>query len=75
MAGVPAEKGRSAYAINTDPERRTSSGPGEPAEILRGQPDGVLPKIRNVPILSFMESKEIRESLEGFVQLPLRDDR
>jgi hypothetical protein len=38
-----------------------------------GRSGGVLPRVRDVPIRSFVESKEIRESLEGFFQLPLRD--
>jgi hypothetical protein len=47
-------------------------GPEEPSEILRGQPGGVLPRVKNIPIASFSESKEIRKSLKDFFQMPLR---
>jgi hypothetical protein len=63
-----------AGCLYTHPETGLvfAPGPDEPAAILRGQPGGVLPRVRDVPIRSFMESKDIRESLEGFFQLPLR---
>jgi hypothetical protein len=49
-------------------------GPGDEANVLRGQPGGVLPKIHGVPIRSFGESEEIRKSLESFFQRAVVDE-
>lgn len=49
--------------------------PDETAEILKGQPGGVLPRVREVPISSFLENGEIRRSIESFFQLPLRNEQ
>ncbi len=43
----------------------------ESADILEGKPGGVLPKLQGVPIRSFSESPELRQSLEEFFQTPL----
>lgn len=45
--------------------------PGDEANVLRGQPGGVLPRIGGVPIGSLVESTEIRKALEDFFQRPL----
>ena len=72
---VSQRPGDEAGCLYTHPETGLvfAPKPDEPAEVLRGKPGGVLPRIRDVPIRSFIESKEIRKSLESFFKLPLRD--
>lgn len=72
---ISQRPGDEAGCLYTHPETGLVFAPkaDEPAEVLRGKPGGVLPRVRDVPIRSFFESKAIRESLEAFFQLPLRD--
>jgi hypothetical protein len=71
---ISQRPGDEAGCLYTQPESGLvfAPKPDEPAEVLWGKPGGVLPRVRDVPIRSFIESKEIRESLESFFQLPLR---
>ncbi|MEX0324992.1 MAG: hypothetical protein AB3N33_02765 [Puniceicoccaceae bacterium] len=45
--------------------------PEQAAEILRGQPGGVLPKIQGVPLEDFSGSSALRKELESFFQKPV----
>jgi hypothetical protein len=74
---ISQRPGDDAGCLYTHPETGLVFAPqtDEPANVLCGKPGGVLPRVRDVPIRSFVESKEIRASLETFFQLPLRDRR
>jgi hypothetical protein len=57
-----------AGCLYTDPETGRLIAPvgGQPAEILRGAPGGVLPAIHGVRARNFTESETLRSSIEGF---------
>ena len=64
-----------AGCLYTDPSsgRLIEPKPEEVVEILRGKPGGVLPNIKGIPAKSFVESEELRSSIESFFHRKLNE--
>lgn len=59
--------------LYTDPESGLifAPEPGDPAELVRGKPGGVLPRIQGIPVEDYSTNKALRANLESFFQKPL----
>jgi hypothetical protein len=63
-----------AGCLYTSPDNGLVIAPSaeEMYNVLRGEPGGVLPRIRDIPVKSFAESPEMRRSIERFFQKPIQ---
>ena len=61
----PAQDAGCLYA-DRETGRLIAPEKNQPADILRGQPGGVLPMIQGAPVNSFIESEALRSSIESF---------
>ncbi|MGC9453094.1 MAG: hypothetical protein ACP5I4_16810 [Oceanipulchritudo sp.] len=70
IASRPPEEAGCLYA---DPDSGLvfAPEPGQPADILKGKPGGVLPRIHGVPVEDFSTNSTMRKSLESFFQRPV----
>jgi len=72
IATRPPQEAGCLYT-NPDTGLVVAPQPGQPVNVLRGQPHGILPRIRNLPAHSFSESPEMRLAIETFFQKAVRE--